>query len=628
MSIYTPQATAGSLPSGERRRRVAALVEDAAVRRLRGESIGDDALIAAHPELLPELREQLEFLRAVELARDAAPAQTAISDRETTCPSATSLMDESDLESTTLASDAVPGYRVLREISRGGQGVVFEATQLGTKRNVAIKVLHAGTAATSAARRRFEREVELVAHLTHPNIISIFHSGVTPDGRDFYVMDYVEGMPLRDWVRERKPPLEDVLRLFGAICDAVQYAHQRGVLHRDLKPSNILIADETMARAATGGATATEKTGTRSGMQAAPVSTSGTRRKADVARTAVTERSAAPQPKILDFGLARSLLPGEEEALTLSDQVLGTLPYMSPEQAAGHTGELDTRTDVYALGVILYELLTGVYPYPVAGKLMEVLRHIAETPPTPPTAVWKRESGVAGRSRGGAVGGACPIDDEIQTIVLKALSKERERRYQSAGEMARDVGRYLSGDPIEAKRDSTWYVLRKLARRNAAATTMVASVAVILIGSAIISAFFYQGAQQELARRTEREAALVRENEQHRALARGAQLFHLGAFLLEWQAGRDERARELRGMLFLVDSPERKVMDFLLDPGQDVESLRVALGGKDAALADFALGERETKAGNAAAARAAYGRALDRTQDAMLRGALRARLRE
>jgi tetratricopeptide (TPR) repeat protein len=197
----------------------------------------------------------------------------------------------------------------------------------------------------------------------------------------------------------------------------VQYAHQRGVIHRDLKPSNVLI-------------------------------------------------DAHGDPKVLDFGLAKLLAGPLDSVVSITQDVIGTLPYMSPEQARGNPDEVDTRTDVYALGVMLYELLTGNFPYPVIGQMAEVLKHIAETPPTPPTRKWTKGSGVTQRSSKRLRAGECPIGDEVQTIVLKALAKERERRYQSAGELARDIGHYLASEPIEAKRDSGWYVLRVALRRN------------------------------------------------------------------------------------------------------------------------------------------------------------------
>ena len=230
-------------------------------------------------------------------------------------------------------------------------------------------------------------------------------------------MDYVRGRPLHEYVREKKLTLEETLKLFATVSHAVQHAHQKGVIHRDLKPTNILV-------------------------------------------------DAEGNPKVLDFGLAKQLASPVDTLVTVTQDVIGTLPYMSPEQARGSLDEIDTRTDIYALGVILYELLTGHFPYSVAGQMAEVLKNITETPPTPPSRQWTSDSGVTKRSARRLRAGECPIDDEVQTIVLKALAKERERRYQSAGELAQDLAHYLVGEPIEAKRDSGLYVLRMTVRRQ------------------------------------------------------------------------------------------------------------------------------------------------------------------
>jgi serine/threonine protein kinase len=344
----------------------------------------------------------------------------------------------------------IDGYDELEEIARGGQGIVFKAIQGRTNRKVAIKVLLQGAMALAKAKRRFQREIELVAQLKHPGIISVFHSGETADGHPYCVMDYVRGQRLDHFVRDRNLTLEDTLLLFKKVCEAVQYAHHRGVIHRDLKPGNILVDHDG-------------------------------------------------NPRILDFGLAKMVSAPSDVQLTMTHHLLGTLPYMSPEQARGNPDEVDTRADIYALGVILYELLTGEYPYPVAGHTADVLKHIADTQPAPPVRKWSSESGVSRRGSRSLRLGQCPIDDELQTVILKLLAKERERRYQSAGELSRDLERYLAGDTIEAKRDSLWYVLRKRAghyRWQLVAT----SVAV----AALISFALFSSHTQRIRERTER----------------------------------------------------------------------------------------------------------------------------
>lgn len=351
-------------------------------------------------------------------------------------------------DSPSLAAPAIDGFQLVRELHRGGQGVVYEAVQKSTKRKVAVKVLLEGAYASRAVRKRFEREIEVAAQLKHPGIIAIFDAAQTEEGRQYCVMDYVRGLPITEYVKTKRLALAEALTLFAKTCDAVQYAHQKGVIHRDLKPSNILVP-------------------------------------------------ADGEPKVLDFGLAKLLVGPVETVVSFTGQVVGTLPYMSPEQARGNPDEIDTRTDIYALGIVLYEILTGRFPYPVTGQLADVLRHIAETPPAPPSQKWSPGTGIAGPVAGPrwrALAAArsrtarCPIDHELETIVLRAIAKERDRRYQSAGELAQDIRSYLSGEAIVARRDSRLYVLRKTLVRYRAAVAVVGLLILTLAGALVVSA--------------------------------------------------------------------------------------------------------------------------------------------
>ncbi len=324
---------------------------------------------------------------------------------------------------------AFPGYDIAREIHRGGQGVVYQAVQLSTRRHVAVKVMHSGPFMGSSGRARFEREVQVLGQLDHPNIVRIHDSGVTKDGSCFYVMDYISGKPLDKLMAEGQLPIRESLRLFAKICDAVNAAHLKGVIHRDLKPANIRI----------------DKHG---------------------------------EPIVVDFGLAKLAIPdlgedGSGRMMSMTGQFIGSLPWASPEQADGSPTNIDVRTDVYSLGVILYQLLTSRFPYEVLGNMRDVLDNILRTEPARPSTIRRK------------------INDEVETIVLKALAKQRERRYQSAGELGRDVHRFLEGQPIEAKRDSGWYVITKtLKRYRGPAALGLGSLAALVVFAVVITMLY------------------------------------------------------------------------------------------------------------------------------------------
>ena len=325
-----------------------------------------------------------------------------------------------------ILADVPEGYEVIREIHRGGQGAVYLAIQLATKRKVAIKVMHGGAAVESAGLARFEREVQVLSHLNHPNIVKIHDSGQTIGGQFYYVMDYVPGRGLDEHI-SANPNMKarEAIELFAKICDAINAAHIRGVIHRDLKPSNVRINPDA-------------------------------------------------EPVVVDFGLAKLAFgdTGETSRLdmmTVTGQFVGSLPWASPEQAGGTPEAIDVRTDVYSLGVILYQMLThGRFPYDVLANMRDVLNNILHAEPARPS-TSQRE-----------------IDDELDTIVLKCLSKERERRYQSAGELARDLRHYLRGEPIDAKRDSGLYVLRKTLRRYKPQVAVAVGFLVLLMAFLVV----------------------------------------------------------------------------------------------------------------------------------------------
>jgi serine/threonine protein kinase len=342
----------------------------------------------------------------------------------------------------TAAPESWGGYHILDEIHRGGQGVVYRAIQRATKRTVALKVLLRGAFSTHRQRRRFEREIDLVAGLRHPNIVTVYDSGETPDGLHYFAMEYIEGTSLDTYVRavketESKPQaFAKLLGLFLTIAKAVSYAHQHGIIHRDLKPANIRVDEDG-------------------------------------------------EPHILDFGLAKvvdQVAGGESTRVTRSGEFMGTLAYASPEQTRGDLEQVDVRSDVYALGVILYEILTGRFPYSVDGPVLEVLKAIAEADPIPPGTWYRRLGGDGDAST------ALKVNDEVATIVLKAMAKDKERRYQSAEALARDIGHFLAREPIDAKRDSRWYMLRKTIRRNKTPALAAVLIVVLTAGFAIVAA--------------------------------------------------------------------------------------------------------------------------------------------
>ena len=379
--------------------------------------------------------------------------------------------------------ETIGRYRILGKLGEGGMGIVYEAEQQDPRRRVALKVVRGGRFVDEAAIRMFRREAETLARLRHPNIGAIYESGRTEDGQHFFAMELVLGDNLDAFLAKRPQTVtpQEVrfrLALFRRIAEAVHYAHQRGVIHRDLKPSNIIV---TQAEGSEGSVT------TFSGVR-------------------------LPEVKILDFGLAR-ITEGDVQ-LTMATEVgviKGTLPYMSPEQARGHTEAIDVRTDVYALGVILYEMLAGSRPYDVSrASLIEAVRMICEEPP---------------RSLRSTISGTRRLDPDIETIVGKALEKDADRRYASAAAMAEDVERYLASQPILARPPSTLYQLRKFAGRNRALVAGVAATFVMLVAGVLVSSMQAVRATRAEALATSRMAraesaealALVRRREADQA---------------------------------------------------------------------------------------------------------------
>lgn len=320
----------------------------------------------------------------------------------------------------------VPGYRVIREIHRGGQGVVYEAIQAFPSRHVAIKVLRHGLASSAAERTRLRREADVLARLQHPRIVSIHEAGVI-GGNPYLVMDYIRGESLDRFAQRSSLSVDQSVELFLKICDAVGAAHRTGILHRDLKPSNIQV-DE------------------------------------------------AGEPHVLDFGLAADAdrAPVDRSA-TITGQFLGSLPWASPEQAAGDTRNIDMRTDIYALGLVLFHMLTRAFPYEAVGMPARVTETIQHTDPAKASTI------------------RADVPADLDLIILKCLSKEQDRRYQSVVELTADLRRFQNHQPIAARSDSTWYVLTKTIRRHRRTAIAASFIAVLtLIYATTMTVFWRQ----------------------------------------------------------------------------------------------------------------------------------------
>jgi serine/threonine protein kinase/Tfp pilus assembly protein PilF len=320
----------------------------------------------------------------------------------------------------------IDGYEVIEKVAEAGQGQVWRALQHSTGRVVAIKVPRLGKVTSERARVRFEREIELAARLKHPNIARIYDSGVDR-GQYYYVMDFVEGLNLNEYVRQHGLTHRQILELMRTICQAVQHAHQNGIIHRDLKPSNIIVTD-------------------------------------------------SGRPFIIDFGLAKGFSEDDRNLVVSVDgETLGTPAYMSPEQAAGHTDKVDTRTDVYSLGVTLFTLLTGSNPHDLSGTRLEVMHRIAEKEVMRPRILNRK------------------IDKDIEALLLKSLERDPDRRYSSAAGLADDIDNYLKGEPLIAGSQSNMYRLTKFLKRNKLLVTSVAVVLVMLVTGIMVSTIFAIG---------------------------------------------------------------------------------------------------------------------------------------
>ena len=458
----------------------------------------------------------------------------------------------------------IEGYEIISELGEAGQGRVWRAVQLSTRREVALKVPRVDLLSSQKALARLEREVELAARLKHPHIAQIYDSGIYR-GLYYYAMELIEGMPLDKYVEEHDLTERQILELMRTVCDAVQHAHQNRVIHRDIKPSNIIV-------------------------------------------------TADGRPHIVDFGLAVTIVEGDAlKTISIEGEVTGTPAYMSPEQAAGRHDELDTRSDVYSLGVVIYTLLTGSFPYDVDTSMLQTLRNIQETEPTRPSRIvqW--------------------LDSDVEAIVLKALAKEPAHRYQSAAELRHDIDRWLDGLPVVVRSDSASYLLRKIIARYRYSSSVVALVIIIVFGFSWFSLELFTEIRRINVRLLTLTESLDKENEQDIALTQQAGMTR---FLKAWHEGDLEQASHIAGS-FASGEREAVAARFFLDERlltEKVTEFREQLPQSTPHFVDFVIAEHYLKAGNEQAALNAYQRCLSCTasleQDQWLATWVKSRLYE
>jgi len=409
--------------------------------------------------------------------------------------------------STEKAGDRIGRYRLLEEIGHGGCGVVYMAEQEEpVRRKVALKVIKLGMD-TRQVVARFEAERQALALMDHPNIAKVLDAGATDTGRPYFVMELVGGVKITDYCDEKQLTTHQRLDLFIQVCRAIQHAHQKGVIHRDIKPSNVLVATQ----------------------------------------------DGAPVPKVIDFGIAKATQGKltDDTVFTAFEQFLGTPTYMSPEQAQLGSLDVDTRSDIYSLGVLLYELLTGTTPFDtkelVAAGLDEMRRTIREQDPVRPstrlsTMLTGELTPTAQRRQTEAPKLIHLLRGDLDWIAMKCLEKDRTRRYETANGLARDIERHLNNEPVLARPPSAAYRTQKFVRRNKLLVTAAAAIATVLVLGVLVSAWqaFRAAREARLAESEGARAKLAAET-----LGQNLYVADVGLAFQAWESGNAGRAREL-----------------------------------------------------------------------------------
>jgi len=412
------------------------------------------------------------------------------------------------------ATPALPGYADLKEVHRGGQGIVYCATHTATRRAVAVKVLHPSALTSHNARRRFEREVELAATLRHPGVVRVYDSGTTLDGRLYLTMEWIQGDTLDIVATKVDRDQRQIATLLAQVSDALNHAHLHAVIHRDLKPSNIRL-------------------------------------------------SADGTPTILDFGLATASTRDINE-LTVTGAFLGSLHWCSPEQALGRHAQIDTRTDIYSLGIVLFNLLTGEFPYDVQSDIRTTLNNIAGTQPA---RLRKLRP---------------DADEDLEVIIAKCLEKDAPDRYQTAADLAKDLRRYLAGEAISAKRASMWESMRRQASRF----RMLAWAGALILLIASLSLVFVMRYADNAALERDRARSAIRQAENS--------LQFLAAMLQGAGPGSGEDARQVR-VVEILDRAAANVDRELAQDPTALSALHATIGRSYSALGLFPQSEHHAR---------------------------------
>ena len=435
-------------------------LEDSALSEfLKSRCAGDDPLRARVEELLKAYHQAGEFLQGQDVDTSLTSGLEGMGDHKLAPESTTSLSSHSMF----VPSAEIGPYKLLQQIGEGGMGTVWMAEQEHpVRRRVALKVIRENMGSKEIIAR-FEAERQALAMMDHPNIARVLDVGTISNGFPFFVMELVKGIPLNKYCDQHKLSIRQRLELFLPICNALQHAHQKGIIHRDLKPSNILVATQ----------------------------------------------DGKPHPKVIDFGLAKALNHAQKltdkTLFTEFGNVVGTLRYMSPEQAEMNSFDIDTRSDIYSLGVMLYELLTGSTPIEKESlnknAVLQVLEMIRENdPPLPSNRLSSsgNKSSVVGELRRIAIPRLQQIlKGDLDWVVMKAIDKERPRRYETARGLSLDIQRYLDGEAVEAAPPSAVYLLRKFVSRNRAAVIAASTIMASLLAGITGTTMAYFEAQRQ-----------------------------------------------------------------------------------------------------------------------------------